>query len=201
MKISDDAFKYLYVQRGEVSDSLQQGRIEWERAYADSLAGIMNQITPFLPVSAKNLLDVGSGLGGIDMLIRKATNVKEVFLLDGADYPAEVVRHSTPFNSHAVTQQFWGDNGAYRPVCIDSMEHFPEKAKVNLLVSFASWCFHFPPDTYLYDIVNHLSRNTTVVLDLRKDRDDWYNELCDTFRCTGKVIHTGKKHKRIVWKL
>lgn len=201
MKISDEAFKYLYVQHGKVSDSLKGGRIAWEKAYADSLASTMNQITPFLPISAKNVLDVGSGLGGIDMRIRKQVHAKEVFLLDGADYPAEVERHAIPFNSHTVTQQFWADNGTYTPSCIESMEQFPEKAKINLLVSFASWCFHFPPDAYLYDIIRHLHRNAVVILELRADRDDWYNELCDAFRCTGKTIQTTNKSKRIVWKL
>jgi hypothetical protein len=58
------------------------------------------------------VLDVGSGLGGIDVLLNRhylatAGNPLEVALLDGIDDMPEVSFHDRTYNDMAVAIDFW----------------------------------------------------------------------------------------------
>src|SRR6266403_1531506 len=113
--------------------------------------GISVPLEPYLPLRCSSILDVGSGLGGIDALLNRHYGGDcSITLLDGVNDVARLDNHATTFNSMAVARCFLAMNGVQYFDFIDASA--PERAsprKVDLIVSFRSWCFHFEPATYL----------------------------------------------------
>jgi len=199
--ISPAHFKYLYVQRGEVADVYQkQGFEAWKAAYEASLARIMRSITGYLPAECGALLDVGSGLGGIDVLLSRRYEHKVlVCTIDGADSPPVVNVHRLPFNNQLIQADFLHANGVQRQHHYSpDFDQFEEK--FDLLVSFASWCFHYPPEEYLDRIRVALNPGATVILDVRTSAVPWHDTLRKAFG-DYTVLCTTNKLMRLAWKL
>jgi hypothetical protein len=68
IEVSDPAYEYLAVQVGALSD-LRHIRPTWELEYHRILRTRLGEILPHLPKSPKTIMDIGSGLGGIDVLL------------------------------------------------------------------------------------------------------------------------------------
>lgn len=178
--ISDEAFAYLSVQRGAL-DRYKADRPAWEAAYRGSLASDFSDMLPFLPAAAASILDIGSGLGGIDVLLHRHYGFPQIVLLDGEAAPARVEQHAKPFSSWAAASRFLEANGVE---CCDYITTDGGRTErvgewpVDLVVSLAAWCFHFPPEAYL-DVVLELARPGAIVIaDVRNDKLDW-KELLD----------------------
>lgn len=197
MIIKPKHFKYLYIQRGEVSDAYRGGFDAWQRAYEQSLEALVGNMAGALPQDCTAVLDVGGGLGGLGVVLSRRLPSAGYWVLDGADGRPEVRRHSEPFNSAAVGADFLRTNGLksfgfYAPC--DELDR-----KFDLVVSTAAWCFHIPPDEYLDRVRNALLPNATIILDVRRRRRDWISQLTDAFGTPTALDH-GKKHVRLAWK-
>ncbi len=183
-KISDEAFPYLVVQKGHLWH-LKDDRAAWEAAYNQSLENTINTITPFLPDNCGEILDVGSGLGGIDTLIARRNFLRHgvysgVTLLDGENDLPEVSLHSKTFNHMAVAERFQNVNGVtdFRYVAPE-LNHGKGimPAYYDLIVSFGAWCFHFPPSLYLNYVISHCKKGTVLILDVRNNKPEWLMHL------------------------
>lgn len=198
MQITKAHFKYLYIQRGEVSDAYRQGYDAWRDAYERSLEAIMENIAPALPDHARSVLDVGSGLGGIDVLLDRYYGGVRVATLDGTEDAAEVLSHVKTFNNAEVGADFLKMNGVkdhvHYPITVQQL---PEK--FDLVVSFAAWGFHLLPGDYLPLVKAALAPKATVILDVRKARRDWVEDFVRAFG-RPEVLQQGKKHVRLAWK-
>jgi SAM-dependent methyltransferase len=193
LRISDSAFEYLAVQVGEL-DKLKTVRHVWEKAYERHLFARMDNILPYIPSQAKTVLDVGSGLGGIDILLyRWYDKETHVTLLDGSEFTPEVSKHNVPFNSKKVAIEFLRDNGVNERhshfMDCDSLKSQP----FDLIVSFRAWCFHIKPSMYLEFVRRCCHANTKVILDIRKT-PFWRVEVAEHF--DGMIIDDGEKHER-----
>lgn len=196
MIVKQKHFRYLYVQRGEVSDAYRNGFEAWQRAYEQSLEAVVDTMDRALPQDCTAVLDVGGGLGGLGVLLSRRLPSAGYWVLDGADGRAEVRRHSEPFSNAAVAADFLRANGLtkfgfYAPC--DKLDR-----KFDLVVSTAAWCFHIPPDEYLDRVRNALLPNATIILDVRRRRRDWISQLTDAFG-NPEVLDHGKKHVRLAW--
>jgi len=72
----------------------------------------------------------------------------------------------------------------------------PERAmprKVDLVVSFRSWCFHFEPDSYL-DLVQSwcVAGKTRLIVDVRRNKPEWDSMLRLAFRFVD-IVYQGAK--------
>lgn len=197
MIVEKEHFKYLHVQRGEVSDAFKGGFDAWKAAYLRSLDTIYESIDRVLPARCGSVLDVGSGLGGIDILLARRYPDLVVHTLDGVDDPPVVESHSKPFSSGRVTADFLKKNGVVKHI-----HHAPHTqafdTKFDLVVSFAAWGFHIFPNDYLPQVKAALAKNAVVILDVRHTRRDWVE---DFVRELGRpeVLERGKKHVRLAW--
>lgn len=192
-KITTEAFDYLAVQVGNL-DGLKQVRHVWEAAYERDLAGRMDNILPYLPGEARSILDIGSGLGGIDVLLYRWYD-KDVHLtlLDGGAFAPTVTKHNVPFNSKKIALDFLEDNGV-RDRHAHFMEHDNTKPQpFDLIVSFRAWCFHIQPSVYLDFALKCCHEKTRLILDIRKD-PFWRAEIGDHFE--GAVIDESEKFER-----
>jgi SAM-dependent methyltransferase len=187
MIIEPRHFEYLAVQRGEVSDERHDFKA-WKAAYERSLLRIYSSIRGALPNRCTSVLDIGSGLGGIDVLLAKHFGGLDVCLLDGIDCPPEVRRHAEPFSNREVALDFQAKNGNTSVMyCWPT----PPARTFDLIVSFAAWCFHIEPMRYIDVVKAAMHENTTLVLDVRA-RVDWHDQLRAAF---GRPVILHQEHK------
>lgn len=193
MIIEPRHFEYLAIQRGEVSDQ-QHDFLKWKAAYQRSLLRILASMQPALPSRCSSVLDIGSGLGGIDILLAKQFGGLDVCLLDGIDCEARVHRHAEPFSNRDVALDFQAKNGNSR---VEYCWPAPPPRTFDLIVSFAAWCFHIEPGRYIDMVKASMHASTVVVLDVRA-RSDWLDELRAAF---GRqvILHQENKYFRVAF--
>ncbi|NJN00172.1 MAG: hypothetical protein HC793_00340 [Aquincola sp.] len=196
MIIEPKHFDYLVIQRGEVSDHRHDFN-EWKNAYEKSLEEILASIEGHLPDRCTHLLDIGGGMGGIDVLLHRHFGGKtEVHILDGLEDPPEVKSHANTFSNAEVASDFLRVNGV-RSIGYHWPRPLPH-LKFDLIVSFAAYCFHIPPTTY-FDVLTQMSKPGTVfIFDVRASNTLWLEQLVVLL---GKpvVLERGKKHVRLKW--
>jgi hypothetical protein len=194
LHISQRSYDYLLTQNGDLSHI--DGMDDWVCSYQGKLRILLQQIEGVYPMP-RHVLDIGSGLGGIDALLIKSCACT-VAMIDGECAGPEVLQHDLPFCSRDAVQQFMVENH------IDPASwsyHNPQDLPAgpfDLVLSFASWCFHYSPSKYLdytLDVVDHAA---IYILDVRRDRKDWVKEL-ETKLTKLKVIQNGKKYDRVVY--
>jgi SAM-dependent methyltransferase len=199
-KISEQSFEYLVAQVGEL-DGLKSVPAVWERAYERNTMDRINNILPHIPEKVGSILDIGSGLGGIDILLYRWFDQKPtITLLDGSSYSAMVNKHAEPFNSARVALDFQRENGV-KSEHIRFMEHdMLRPGKYDLILSFRAWCFHIAPAAYLRYVEESVHPGSVIIVDVRKDAEAqyWREQLQNAFHLTD-VIEEGRKHQR--WKL
>lgn len=208
IKVNDAAFAYLRLQKGSL-DSVANNRKEWQSRYEADLRTTLKAIAPFLPTKRwpVHLLDVGSGLGGIDVLIRRYIDehnedATHVHLLDGMQDPPVMRLHRQTFNDMTIAREFQMANGlspdrfhARPPTLVNFNPHL-----FDLVVSFGSWCFHYPPSVYLPRLMPSLHPDCVLILDVRQQKSDWMHDLETVFDLVDKVT-LRVKWARCVFKL
>lgn len=203
--VDDSHFEYLKVQKGKL-DPLIPDRQRWHAAYERDLLQSYDEIKPYLPNRCWGLLDVGSGLGGIDVLLYRhycdsGRQGPYINLLDGKDDPPEVKLHRQTFNSMKVARDFQKKNGVPgdRLLC-----YTPESTEFgkpfDLVISLGSWCFHYEPDVYLprLCVASKLMSGMILIVDLRLGKFEWANQLARHASIVAVVRRSHKFH-RIVY--
>jgi len=148
----------------------------------DSYAADYHQLRSFLPERADVILDIGCGMAGFDVLLKRHSPAAELWLLDGdgAD-PRDGWERKRPeaFSSRAAADELLAANGIKADRWIDI--NTPEHLRADLVISLASWGYHYPISTY----------NVTgfCIADLRKSEEP----------ARGKVIFEYAKRNRCAW--
>lgn len=196
MIISDAAFVYLIHQAGDLNALSGQRQI-WEAAYRDKLKHQFESIQPFLPARCRSVIDVGSGLGGIDVYLSHYFGVGcQIHLLDGDNGRMQASSHDVPHNSMGVALAFQKANG------VDGVSALPLASIVSvsadLVISFAAWCFHIPPDEHLAFVASCCHPGTVIILDVRRGKPEWEEQLERRFDFVA-VIAEERKFRRMVF--
>ena len=210
IKVSNEAFSYLRLQKGKLQP-LEHDRKAWEAAYRQQLTETFSVLRPHLPVmehvGADCFLDVGSGLGGIDILIHRHYGGEMTpILMDGiADAPlARSTKngnlHAHTFSHAAVADAFMRDNGVIPVMFVDPRMPQPLSVPVPLVVSFGAWCFHFPPEMYLDYVKANVRKGATLILDVRKSKPEWMELLSGVFELRTTITVSSDKLVRCVFK-
>ena len=196
LKITDEHFKYLFVQKGDLSNIAD--RAEWEAAYNASTKRQLAGIVPWLRRSPANVLDIGSGLGGIGILLHKQFGCK-VRLLDSIDEPPVCTKHDKPFCSMEVARDFYAHNGVTEGDFSYVSPHWQPTVsqKFDLIVSFGSYCFHYAPEVYLERVKKVCNSDTVLIFHVRNRHDDWLCTLREHFTEIGEQHHTPKFTERV----
>lgn len=205
--IEDQHFAYLRIQKGNL-DNVSRDRAAWTRAYHEDILRQFESFAGYLPATCARFLDIGSGLGGIDILIRREYEKRgqdpEFALLDGVSDPPVMNLHRETFNNMSVAEDFHVKNGAnpdrfsfYSPRTI-----YPGPGVAyDLVVSFGSWCFHLPPQVYLPALCHSgMHAGTVAVLDVRQNKPAWWHDLEDVFELVA-VVAEKPKWRRCVFKV
>ncbi|MBR1150091.1 hypothetical protein [Bradyrhizobium sp. JYMT SZCCT0428] len=195
--VDDSHFAYLKLQKGSL-DHLKDDRAAWHAAYEQAQGDDYDSLVPYLPpvLAGRHVLDVGSGLGGIDVLLDRHYGGIDVHLLDGVDDPPEMTLHRRTFNSMKVAGDFLTRNGVHQwsYVALPPVAARP----MDIVISLGSWCFHYGPSEYLAFVYRCCTSRTVLILDVRADRPEWRVELQSRFYEVG-CAKASRKFNRLVF--
>jgi hypothetical protein len=201
--VEPEHYRYLSVQHGSIAQKENlRDFAKWQTAYGNSLRALYETLLPALPKTCDALLDIGSGLGGIDVLLsRHYAGLPRVCLVDGEHDPPEVRWSSHTHSDMDVAKSFLQRNGVedigyFTPGRLRPIEGQP---KFDLVVSFAAYGFHIHPGNYLEDIRTVIHDRTVLIFDVRRSKEDWLRLLIEGF---GKptVLVRGEKYVRCVFR-
>jgi ubiquinone/menaquinone biosynthesis C-methylase UbiE len=165
LKITPEIEEYIKMQR------TGYGNADIARCYEKDINGIYLNIEKHLPQNAQSVLDIGCGVGGIDLEIY--THYDGNIRLNLLDY-SEMQGNYYGFNSTGgkynhlgLTELFLDINGVKRKNIriYDANNGYPS-GRFDIIISLISCGFHYPVQTYLEKIKE--SRNGIVILDIRK---------------------------------
>lgn len=223
--VEESHFEYLQLQKGRL-DPLKSMPGQWAQAYRRDLVRTYEEIKPYLPAPCWGILDIGSGLGGIDVLLHRHYQAENVCycgeygggvhtrsalcapargpyinLLDGEDDPPEMHLHRETFNSMKVAKDFQVKNGLPPErfaYYTPESDHFVKP--FDLVVSFGSWCFHYEPNVYLSRLLSAggVHGHTRIIIDKRRGKPEWDAQLNEHLTCCG-VIREERKFTRLVY--
>jgi SAM-dependent methyltransferase len=173
--LPSNAVKYIKAQR----DSLQRAKLatdkhhikEWNRSCMDEFNWLLENVK-----IEGNLLDIGCGLGGVDVLL--APCVDHLYLLDGTgwdDWRVGYRKETKPWNSLDVTRDVMALNGLSDKTTLIDYKDRPD-IQVDTVISNVSWCYHYPVDEYLDWVSKILTRGGHLCVDWRF-HDDFFSEI------------------------
>jgi SAM-dependent methyltransferase len=192
IRVDQEHFDYLRLQKGSLDD-IAHDRPRWHQHYEADLRETYRQIAPWIPNQCAAMLDVGSGLGGIDVLLARHyaehDQAPQVALLDGHDDEPVMTLHRRTFNNMRVAREFQVANGlpgsrftGYRT----DVTYF--ERSFDLIMSFGSWCFHYPPEVYLARLcAGAIHHRTVIILDVRRNKLSWMGDLERVFELVTMV--------------
>ncbi len=205
-------FQYLIPQRTRLKTEYELTDTSSSDKINDALTRMMlkdyNMIKDHLPEAVNNILDIGCGLGLIDIALYNHYNkTPNLFLLDKTNTIDETT-HIRGFNKEYVfynSMESTKDTLVSNNVDIDSI--FTNEAttdnidrltqnKYELILSLLSCGWHYSIETYVDLIKNTLTPNGVLILDIRHDTGqlDYAKEhftLVDTIINTAESKHTG----------
>ena len=153
---------------------------EIENKINDEFLKEFNSIKKYLPKSSKNILDIGCGLGVINIFLNEYYSKKSNFTLIDKNYVDKKVvygfkNNSESYNKLEITKDFLILNGfkTKQFQLVNADQNFVTKKKYELIISLLSMGYHYPIENYI-DIIKKVStKNTKVIFDLSME----YNEL------------------------
>ena len=176
------------------------------RRFADEIAAEFERLRPHLAAHCRSILDVGSGVAGIDAPLyhHYAADSPRVLLLDRTSIQERIFygfeRDGAFYNSLDVARDLLRANGVPddRIVTIEAAPDFqiaPER-EIDLALSLISWGFHYPVATYLDRVHALLAPGGRLILDVRRGTGA-EDELRAKFS-TVRAIEERPKHLRLM---
>ena len=150
-----------------------------------------NSIKNFLPNAPKNILDIGCGLGVINIFLNNYYLKKPKFTLIDKNYVDKKVSYgfnnnSESYNKLEITKDFLILNSfkAEQLNLINADEKFVLNEKYELIISLFSMGYHYSIENYIAVIKKISTKKTKVIFDLSLE----YNEINKVKRYFKKVI-------------
>ncbi len=144
--------------------------------YAVDVDNDFRQMEPHFPEQVNTIIDIGCGLAGIDILLRRKFPNARIMLLDkNGELPYyNWQAANNPYGNREMAEELMSCNGLHDAQWIDDTDSL----EADLIVSTLAWGFHFPLSTY--------NVHGFCIADLRKGKEQE----------RGKVIADSKSYLR-----
>jgi hypothetical protein len=174
----------------------QRTHLAWIGNYGRDIGHAFGTFRRLLPETAARILDIGSGMAGIDVHLAHCYPDAEIHLLDkqgvskvincGFNPSADQFAH---YNDFDAAIELLRENGVRnRIVCHDmNRDPFPS-GPFDVVVSLLSWGFHYPISAYQPNCTG------LMVVDVRNDTGG--EEALQAFG-RAQQVHAGRKFRRI----
>jgi SAM-dependent methyltransferase len=134
------------------------------------------EISNYIPTAPISMLDIGCGIGATTSLVAQMSGAMDVHLIDGEGS----LKLQGSFNPEGTTA--WNDVRLAKTMVQANVDndvtvtmHMPNPqldfVDLDLIVSFRSWCHHYPADTYLKLAQRGLREGGTLIVDVRAGTD------------------------------
>ena len=137
-------------------------------------------IKNYLPKKAENIMDIGCGLGIINIFLDKIYNNQSNFFLLDKNRIDNVIKYgfSSDYESYNDLKETRNllINNDINPSSINAFDvekDFIIDAKIDLVISLKSMCYHYPIDQYLRLFQTCCNENTSFIFDVS---EGYYNE-------------------------
>ncbi|CAM8389282.1 hypothetical protein MCEET85_00877 [Candidatus Methylopumilus planktonicus] len=184
-----------------VKEQSKENNNEISDYYYTEIEKVFNAVKTHIPKHTKSILDVGSGLAGLEVflwaLLKK--NQPKIYLLDKTRREKKIwyefKNHGAFYNSLGLAKKNLISNGV-----VSSKINLIEAPyngvvrnikNIDLVVSTISWGFHYPIDMYLNSVITIMSKSGVLILDIRKNTGG-LEILASKF----KTIHIIKNEKK-----
>jgi SAM-dependent methyltransferase len=175
---------------------------EVRRAFNRDLAREYDELRPHLPAHATAILDIGCGVGGIDVLLHRHYGRPRLHLADRTQTSRKVYygfeEKGAFYNSFDATRRLLVGNGI--PERDLFLHEVGEECRLDvhepldLVVSLISWGFHYPVAVYADQVHALLRPGGRAILDVRKGTDG-LEQLKSRFARVERVSETPKKER------
>ena len=127
----------------------------------------------FLPKNVKNIMDIGCGLGIINILLNKFYNDEPSFYLLDKNRIDKKIKYGfssnyESYNELNKTKQILTDNNIKenRLFLFDVEKDILIDSKIDLVISLKSMGYHYPFETYLKLFKKNCNKQTTFIFDV-----------------------------------
>lgn len=209
-KFNSRYFKYLFPQRTRLKTeyglSLESSSDDINKALTSMMLKDYDMIKEFLPENVSKTLDIGCGVGLIDIALYHHYNRNiKLYLLDKTNDIDENTsirgfnKEYVFYNSMNSTIDTLTSNGVD---LFDIFEYEVSEDNINILktekydviISLLSCGWHYSIETYIDLIKNTLSPDGVLILDIRHNTDQLQYAL-DNFKLIAHIInHAESKH-------
>lgn len=192
------AYDFLRLQRGALWNLTDPA--EWWAAYRRDLFETFDSLVDMLPHEAERVLDIGGGIGGINIHVAKAfARQPEIVIVDGVADECRMTQHRVTFNSAACGERFLAVNGVEAVRYVSPTNAIASNiGPCDLVLSFQAWPFHIPVEEYLNLAKRVLKPGGLLVVDVRRDNDKALAELAVAFR-PYRTLKRAPKFDRIAY--
>ena len=139
----------------------------------------ISTIKNFLPSNIKNIMDVGCGLGIINIFLNEIyQNVPNFYLLDKNHIDNKIKygfsSNYESYNDLNETKKLLLDNGLKdnKVNIIDVDKNINITKKIDLVISLKSMGYHYPFENYISLFKNCCTKDTTFIFDIASDQYD-----------------------------
>ena len=133
----------------------------------------IQSITSYLPKNAENIMDIGCGLGIINIYLNEIYNNQPNFFLLDKNRIDKKIKYgfSSDYESYNNLEETRNllINNDIRPSSINTLDvekDFKIDAKIDLVISLKSMCYHYPIDQYLKLFKTCCDENTSFIFDV-----------------------------------
>ena len=146
-----------------------------------------NQLKKFLPRNVNYILDIGSGLGIIDIYLNNHfNNVPKFTLIDKTHLEKKVSygfdNRGQFYNNFDLTLDFLKENGIngerINLIDVDLKESICNN--YDLVISLLSMGYHYPVDQYLEILKKNTNKNTIFIFDIADEYNN-FNDISQLF--------------------
>lgn len=177
-------------------------------AYRNDMQREYENLRPHLPEEVHSILDIGCGIGGINVFLfehYERNRQINFFLLDKSDIAPQLYygykSHGAFYNSLDLTRQVLTShqipNERIHTLEATSTNDIPISTEVDLVISLISWGFHYPVNTYLERAYALLRPKGRLIIDLRQGTNG-VEELRQTFNSVQVIPSTFEICQRVL---
>ncbi len=155
-----------------------------------------------------NILDIGCGIGGYHKkwMSERTGFTDNLFLMDSSNFDLSALRYghgkvNRYYNSISLAVNYLTNKKVttvIKPMEISKNLPYVLPDSLDLVVSFISWGFHYPLNTYWDSIMNNLNNETgIIVIDVRKNSES-YRFLENSALIKLEIIQSNNKYDRVM---
>ena len=171
------------------------------KTYFEDMHQEFESINSVIELHEKNLLSIGGGLGGLELVINKKFNVKSFTFIE-RNYVSKKVKYgwdnknNEAYNDLTIQRKFLIKNGmeSSKFKIFDYDKDQLPKGKYDIIISLFSLDYHYDFNIYLEYLKNNTHNNSKIIFDTI--RPDYFKNIFNEvviLKDRSKAIHGSKR--------